>query len=57
MFKQLLKRAGINKAELARRLKIQPATISNWKGDPPGYAEAYLELLIDCNYYREKSER
>ena len=45
----LLKRAGLTKAELARRLKITPQTVSNWKDAPPGYAVAYLELLIEFN--------
>ena len=45
----LLKRAGITKAELSRRLGITPQTISNWKEAPPRYAVAYLELLIEHN--------
>ena len=52
MFKQLLDRAGIRKADLARRLGIKAASISKWKDDPPRYAVAYLELLIDYNRVR-----
>ena len=48
----LLRRAGINKSELARRLGIKPGTISSWKGEFPGYAKAYLELLIEYNRVR-----
>ena len=50
-FIELLKRAGISKAELARRFGMNPRSISAWKEDPPGYAVAYLELLIDYNRY------
>lgn len=48
-FDELLKRAGITKAELARKLGITPNTISTWKSEPPQYATAYLELLIALN--------
>jgi len=51
-FDDLLNRAGITKAELARKLSIQPKTISNWQGEPPGYATAYLNLLIEYNRVR-----
>lgn len=48
-FKKLLRRAGITKAELARRLGLTPRGVSNWKSNPPDYAIAYLELLIEYN--------
>lgn len=48
-FRDLLVRAGINKAELARRLGANPRTISAWKNNPPQYAIAYIELLIEYN--------
>lgn len=48
-FKSLLQRAGITKAELSRRLSINPRTVSSWKSSPPAYAVAYLELLIAHN--------
>lgn len=48
-FKELLQRAGITKAELARRLKLNPRTISSWKLSPPPYVIAYIELLIKYN--------
>jgi len=49
IFTELLKRAGINKAELSRRLGLQAGTVSSWKNDPPQYAVAYLELLVSYN--------
>lgn len=52
MFKELLKRAGITKAELARRLGLSQNTVSSWRDDPPRYAVAYLELLIEFNRVR-----
>lgn len=50
-FPELLARAGINKSELARRLGVNPRTISAWGDEPPRYAVAYLELLIEFNRY------
>lgn len=51
-FVELLARAGINKAELARRLGLTPAGVSKWGNDPPRYAVAYLELLVEYNRVR-----
>lgn len=48
-FASLVARAGITKAELARRLDVNPRTVSAWGSSPPGYAIAYLELLIAYN--------
>lgn len=48
-FNSLLKRAGITKAELSRRLQINPRTVSAWGNEPPVYAIAYLELLVEYN--------
>lgn len=51
-FTDLLKRAGLTKAALARILKLNIRTVSHWGDDPPGYAVAYLELLITYNRIR-----
>ena len=48
-FTDLLKKAGVNKAQLARRLGITPNAISAWKETPPKYAGAFLEVLIAFN--------
>jgi len=52
MFKKLLERAGISKAELSRRLGLHANSITNWGNSPPRYAEAYIELLIEYNRIR-----
>lgn len=45
-FNELLDRSGITKAELARRLGLTANAVSKWGNSPPGYASAYVELLI-----------
>lgn len=50
--KELLQRAGINQAELGRRLGLSPTTVYGWKGVAPQYAVAYLELLVEYNRVR-----
>jgi len=52
MLESLLSRAGITKAELARRLGITANGVSKWRGYPPQYARTYLELLIEYNRIR-----
>lgn len=51
-FSALLARAGITKAELARRLGLTANAVSKWGDGPPRYAMAYLELLIEFNRVR-----
>lgn len=51
-FDRLVKSAGMSKAKLARTLGFNEKTASTWKHDPPGYAVAYLELLIEFNRAR-----
>jgi hypothetical protein len=55
-FKELLLKAEITKAELARHLGISPNSISMWKNKPQRYAVAYLELLIKYNRIRPMPE-
>lgn len=52
MFDEMLRRAGLRKADLARKLGITADAVSRWKGNPPKYAVAYLELLIEFNRVR-----
>ena len=49
---ELLSRAGITKAELARRLGLDPGTVTKWGQAAPRYAVAYLELLVEFNRVR-----
>jgi len=51
-FQELLKRAGICKAELARRLNVSQSTVYRWSSNAPGYVVAYLELLVEYNRVR-----
>ncbi len=48
-FEALLERAGLTKADLARKLGVSTRAIAYWKESPPEYAKAYLELLIEFN--------
>lgn len=48
----LVKRAGLTKAEFAKEVGVSAQTVSRWGSSPPRWAEAYLELLIECNRYR-----
>jgi len=51
-FGELLGRAGITRAELARRLGVSESSVYRWTKTPPGYAIAYLELLVEYNRVR-----
>lgn len=44
-FEDLLRRSGLSRASLARRLGIHPGTVSRWR-EAPGYAVAYLRLYV-----------
>ena len=48
--KALLDAAGINQADLSRKLGISATSISKWnKSGVPQYAKSYLELLAKYN--------
>ena len=49
--RKLLKSAGISQADLARALGLHPNTITAWRGQPPQYARAYLEVVSDAAAY------
>lgn len=49
---KLLERAGLTRAELARRLGVTANAVSKWRDSPPKYAVAYLELLVEYNRVR-----
>lgn len=51
-FDQMLDRAGISKAELARRIGRNPRSVSAWGINPPAYAMEFLRVLIECNRWR-----
>lgn len=50
-FEDLLSRSGLSKAELARRLGLDPTTPSKWGGSPPKYALAYLGLYVEIREF------
>lgn len=56
-FNQLLKTAGMKKSDLADVLGIKKGTISTWKGQPPQYVYAYLDLYIDSMRERKAKEQ
>lgn len=48
----LLAKARMSKADLARRLGVTANTITNWKVMAPKYAIAYLEMFIELQRYK-----
>ena len=50
--KTYLHELGWSQAELARRIKVYPATVSQWK-EVPGAVEAYVKLAIDVKNLSE----
>ena len=51
-FAELLSRAGMTKAELARQLGLTAGAVSRWGDGCPRYAAAYLERVIELNRWR-----
>ena len=51
-FAELLSRAGMTKAELARQLGLTAGAVSRWGDGCPRYARAYLERMIELNRWR-----
>ena len=47
-FEELVRKAGITKAQLGRTLGIHHSTVYGWQDDPPIYVVKYLELLGSC---------
>lgn len=45
-FEKKLKKAKLSKKNLADLLLISPKTVYQWQDEPPGYALAYLDLVI-----------
>lgn len=45
-FSELLLEADLSMTQFSRLLCVQPGTVYGWRGDPPGYALAYLRLYI-----------
>jgi hypothetical protein len=46
-FIQLLHESRLKKSALAKRLGVQPGTVTIWKENAPTYALAYLRLYIE----------
>lgn len=51
-FAELLARAGMTKAELARQLGLTAGAVSRWGKICPRYAEAYLLKVVEANRWR-----
>ena len=49
-----LKSLGWSQAELARRLGVRPATVTDWGDVAPVYAAAYVELALELGAVRER---
>ena len=52
---QKLTKLGWNQADLARKLRVHPNTVSKWNEGLPGYAEAYLDLAIEFMEFRKQA--
>ena len=52
----LLAKAGLSKAALARHIGLAPDTVTRWRGSPPMYATAYLRLYILVKELWEKAK-
>lgn len=50
--RELIKRAGLTKTELASRLGRSKSMVSRWGRNTPGYVLAYLRQLIELNRWR-----
>lgn len=50
-----LKSLGWSKAELARRLGVRPGTVTDWAGNPPQYALAYLAMALELKAVRDRA--
>lgn len=42
----MLEKAGIHRADLARRMGVTPRQVSRWNTEMPKYVVSYLDLLI-----------
>ncbi len=51
-FAELLVRAGMTKAELARQLGVTAGAVSRWREECPKYARAFLEKVVEANRWR-----
>ena len=53
--KKVCKELGITQKELAERLEVSPASVSDWaKGNIPKMTKLALELLIENKELKEK---
>lgn len=51
-FEKMLKSLNMARADVAKSLGLSPRSVSAWGDDPPRYATAYLELLVEYNRVR-----
>jgi transcriptional regulator with XRE-family HTH domain len=49
-----LHRYGLTRRELAKRLGLNPTTVSHWKEDVPQYAVAYLEKIGEIEAFKNR---
>lgn len=56
-FRDLLRRSGLTKAQLAKHLELHQNTVTNWGNDAPGYALAYLRLYVRIKEVAAEAKR